>query len=223
MKKTTFAVEMDSSGREYVGLVMNDVDSTSDDTIGEARMYARPGDDMCPVKSFKRYPSGLHPDLGDQWQRSHGSFNTTDDCWFCKYPLWKNLYLNETSRKSEPTATTWGKVAIRRQPSLAHDTLADNTLADDSLADETLTDDALADDTLADDILASDAEADDTLADDSQTDVTLADDTLADDTIADDALAYDTLADNALRDSSRRHPSRRHSSRQHPSRRHSSR
>ncbi|WAR14216.1 hypothetical protein MAR_004321, partial [Mya arenaria] len=46
---------------------------------------------MCPVKNFKRYMSRLHPDLDDLWQRPRDSFNTTDDCWFCKSPLERNL------------------------------------------------------------------------------------------------------------------------------------
>ncbi|WAR13916.1 hypothetical protein MAR_004021 [Mya arenaria] len=92
MKKTTFAVEVDSSGREYIRQIMDKadinhgIDSAPDDTVGEARMYARLCDDMCPAKNFI-----LHPDLDDLWQRPRDSFNTTDDCWFFKSPFWKNL------------------------------------------------------------------------------------------------------------------------------------
>lgn len=80
------------------------VDSTSDDTIGEARMYARPGDDMCPVKSFKRYLSNLHQDLDDLWQRPRDSFNTADKCWYCKCPLGKNSLGNLMSQISNIAA-----------------------------------------------------------------------------------------------------------------------
>ncbi|WAR08745.1 LOW QUALITY PROTEIN: hypothetical protein MAR_018703 [Mya arenaria] len=105
-KKTTFAVEVDSFGREYVRQIMDEaekkhgIDSTPDDTIGEARMYARPCDDMCPVKYFKRYMNFID----DLWQRPRDSFNTTDDCWFCKSPLGRILLGNMMSQISTTAA-----------------------------------------------------------------------------------------------------------------------
>ncbi|WAR13891.1 hypothetical protein MAR_003996 [Mya arenaria] len=110
MKKTTFAVEVDSSVREYVRQIMDKadinhgIDSAPDDTVFEARTYARLCDDMCPVKNFKRYMSRLHPDLDDLWQRPRDSFNTTDDGLFFKSPFWKNLLGNIMSQISTTTA-----------------------------------------------------------------------------------------------------------------------
>ena len=64
--------------------------STPDDTVGEARMYSREGDVMCPVTSFKRYLEKLHPEIDALWQRPLDSFNFEDPTWYCKTPLGKN-------------------------------------------------------------------------------------------------------------------------------------
>ena len=53
-------------------------------------MYAQPWSEMCSVKSFKDYIHRLHPDCDDLKQRSHDSFNSTDDIWYCNCPLGKN-------------------------------------------------------------------------------------------------------------------------------------
>ncbi|WAR28181.1 H2A-like protein [Mya arenaria] len=55
-------------------LTLLDCDSTPDDSVGEARMYAQPGDSMCPVKSFQTYIRKLHPNSADLWQKARDSF-----------------------------------------------------------------------------------------------------------------------------------------------------
>ena len=75
--------------------------STPDDTIGEARMYARPGDVMCPVASFKGYLEKLHPDLDALWQRPLESFDQEQTVWFYKTPLGKNalgVFMSQISK-----------------------------------------------------------------------------------------------------------------------------
>jgi hypothetical protein len=61
MSKSTFGINTDSSGWEFVYQKEDEFDknhrdsSAPDDTVGEGRMYARPGDPLCPVLSYKSY------------------------------------------------------------------------------------------------------------------------------------------------------------------------
>ncbi|CAG2219544.1 unnamed protein product [Mytilus edulis] len=110
MTKNTFAIKTDSSGREYVHQQIDEYDknhrdeATPDDTVGEARMYAREGDPLCPVLSFKLYLEKLHPALNDFWQRTKDSFDITDTTWYCKAPMGKNslaVMMPEISEKAK--------------------------------------------------------------------------------------------------------------------------
>ena len=65
-------------------------DTTPDDTIGEAKMYDRQGDPTCPVQSFKKYLTKLHPDIDCLWQRPLETFDQNAAIWYCKIPLGKN-------------------------------------------------------------------------------------------------------------------------------------
>lgn len=64
--------------------------AASDETVGEARMYARSGDPMYPVRSYKRYLSKVHPKLDDLWQRPLDSYDYSPPSWYCRIPLGKN-------------------------------------------------------------------------------------------------------------------------------------
>jgi hypothetical protein len=94
--KLTFAVKSDTTGREYVCQVMDEldknhgVDAAPNDTIGDGRMYARPGSNLCPVASFKLYVSKLNPECAAFWQRPLNAFEDDSDVWFCKVALGKN-------------------------------------------------------------------------------------------------------------------------------------
>ncbi|XP_076080239.1 uncharacterized protein LOC143051094 [Mytilus galloprovincialis] len=110
MTKNTFAIKTDSSGREYVHQQIDEYDknhrdeASPDDTVGEARMYAREGDPLCPVLSFKLYLEKLHPALNDFWQRKKDSFDITDTTWYCKAPMGKNslsVMMPEISEKAK--------------------------------------------------------------------------------------------------------------------------
>ena len=61
-----------------------------DDSVGEGKIYSRPGDPLCPVKSFQKYISKLHPSCDALWQRPLETFNENDSVWYCKSPLGKN-------------------------------------------------------------------------------------------------------------------------------------
>lgn len=48
------------------------------------------GNAACPVESFLKYLSKLHPECEDLWQRPKDSSCPDDLSWFCKAPLGKN-------------------------------------------------------------------------------------------------------------------------------------
>jgi hypothetical protein len=66
--KSTYAVKADSTGRRYVYQAIGELDknhredSRPHETVGEGRMYALEGNTLCPVASFEKYISKLHPD-----------------------------------------------------------------------------------------------------------------------------------------------------------------
>ena len=69
MTKDSFVVAKDGQGREFVEKKYAEVDKNHregtgmDDTNGDGRMYDRPGSPFCPVASYKKYLSNLHPQL----------------------------------------------------------------------------------------------------------------------------------------------------------------
>ena len=48
------------------------------------------GNPACPVISFLKYISKLHPEREDLWQRPKDSFLEDDPIWYCNTPLGKN-------------------------------------------------------------------------------------------------------------------------------------
>lgn len=92
-KRDTFAIKTDSTGRRYVTQLLGELDKNHregarpNETIGEGRMYEVQGSASCPVKSFEKYLSKLHPQLDSLWQRPLNSFDPTDDVWYCKAAL----------------------------------------------------------------------------------------------------------------------------------------
>lgn len=53
-------------------------------------MYAKPGNQMCPVESFKIYISKRNPLCPAFFQRPSDSFSDEDDIWYQIRPLGKN-------------------------------------------------------------------------------------------------------------------------------------
>ena len=98
MKKDTFSLASDGSGREFVYQKLDEADknhkenATPDDTIGEGRMYST-GSSTCPVASFRKYIAKLHPDIKDLWQRPLENFRSSAT-WYCKSPIGKNTLCN---------------------------------------------------------------------------------------------------------------------------------
>ncbi|XP_061190716.1 uncharacterized protein LOC133198711 isoform X4 [Saccostrea echinata] len=108
LKKEDFIVSVDSTGREYVTVrerrSKNHPGQKDDTTAKQARMYDRPGDPSCPVSSFKKYSSKLHPDNPNFWQRPKKKFNKvkdTDEEWYDKVSVGKNALYAFMSNLSE--------------------------------------------------------------------------------------------------------------------------
>ena len=109
MSKSTYGVFKDEEGREYVEQVASEVDKNhaesmgTDETTGEGRMYDQPESSMCPVKSYKRYVSKLHPELDALWQHPRTSF-LDDEAWYCKMVIGANSLNNFMSDLSMKAA-----------------------------------------------------------------------------------------------------------------------
>lgn len=95
MTRNTFGIETDASGRRYVFQKQGEMDKNHretdrpDDTVGEGRMYELKGNDLCPVSSYEKYISKLHPDNDALWQRALDAFEE-EKPWYTKSPLGKN-------------------------------------------------------------------------------------------------------------------------------------
>ncbi|RUS81123.1 hypothetical protein EGW08_011109 [Elysia chlorotica] len=101
MKKTDFDVTTDIHGRRYVWLkdasaapiareeeypLKLKLKRAAEDShpayqIGE-RMYERPGDPRCPLASFLKYVTHLHPMMDAFWQRPKRSVSHSDIVWY---------------------------------------------------------------------------------------------------------------------------------------------
>ena len=55
--------------------------------------YYFAGNPLCPVSSFKKYLSKLHPSKNDLWQKPRDSFEE-DSIWYCNAALGKNTLAN---------------------------------------------------------------------------------------------------------------------------------
>ena len=88
MNKSTFMINKDQknrlivrnekSGRAYKNHREHDRELTS------GAMPELQNSPLCPVKSFKKYLSKLHPDLDSLWQRPLDSFDESDEVWYCR-------------------------------------------------------------------------------------------------------------------------------------------
>ena len=92
MKKTTFGVFHDATGRRFFEQVIfpgdknHDINDDSEDTTGEGRLYAT-GDVRCPVKCFEKYLSHLHPAQDALWQRPLQKMASGQKIWYCNSPV----------------------------------------------------------------------------------------------------------------------------------------
>ena len=104
LKKTSFTTKTDADGREYVTLTYSEFDKNHpDDQEKDQRMYSVPGDPMCPVSSFKKYLSKLHPLCLTFYQRPNARYQYKS--WYVNAPLGVNT-LNNMMKEISTAAKT---------------------------------------------------------------------------------------------------------------------
>ena len=92
MAKDSFAIGKDATGKRFVYQKKSENDknhSYSDDsfaTTGEGRIYET-GGVSCPVRTYSKYMSLLHPMQPALWQRPRDAILPMDTIWYCSAPL----------------------------------------------------------------------------------------------------------------------------------------
>lgn len=64
-------------------------------------MYEKVGSSMCPVASFTKYLSKLHPDNTALWQQPRDTYHCSHELWYTKTPLGKNTLSSMMSNISK--------------------------------------------------------------------------------------------------------------------------
>ena len=97
MTKDTFRRGTDDTGAAYYEYAVCEAQKNhSGKTLAsthlpQGRMYAQPGDPLCPVAAMDKYISVLHPDMHWLWQRPNDKFMSQDSSqWFSKMVLGHN-------------------------------------------------------------------------------------------------------------------------------------
>ena len=89
MTKSTFAVGVDATGREFVDMAVDEADKnhySSEnpfDTPGEDALYGVPGHPLCPVTTFNKYRSLSNPTENALWQRPQLHVTDNDAVRYC--------------------------------------------------------------------------------------------------------------------------------------------
>ena len=106
LTKSSFTEKLDENNQAYVTLSHMPLEknhqgiSKKDDNIEMPRMYEQPGDDSCPVSSFRVYMSKLNVKCSAFFQKPNSNWQSSG-LWFCNMPVGKNLICNFMSRISE--------------------------------------------------------------------------------------------------------------------------
>ena len=98
LTKQSFAIKTEATGRKFVYQAADKLDKNhrgkdnADDCTGEGRMYEQDGP-FCPVKALELYLAKLNPELSCLWQKPKAKehFKETDEVWYCKVPVGKNI------------------------------------------------------------------------------------------------------------------------------------
>lgn len=109
VQRDDFELKRDAKGLRYVRVkVLRQTknhrgDDFTDVDDKDGRMYEIPGSANCPVRSFTKYFSKLHPDRTDFWQRPKLASKTTEsaDVWYDNSPVGKNTLGNLMAKISE--------------------------------------------------------------------------------------------------------------------------
>ena len=95
MNRRDFQISRDSEGKRYVSMSdkssRNHQGHKSNGKRQKKRMYEMPGFRQCPVSSFEKYLSKLHPDCDFFWQAPNKQFDVHKNySWYLNTPLGKN-------------------------------------------------------------------------------------------------------------------------------------
>ena len=99
LKKDSFAIRVDASGREFIAPTANEHEKNHPGTLGTSyqqmrqKVYAT-GEEQCPVKAFKLYLSKLHPLCPWFYQQPKKNIYPTSTLWYNKIPLGHNTIGN---------------------------------------------------------------------------------------------------------------------------------
>ena len=83
--KSTFGVRDDGNGSRYVCRLIDEMTKNhreNDKEESSGMMPEMPGNALCPVASFLKYVSKLHPENDKLWQRCRDSFVPDDKVWY---------------------------------------------------------------------------------------------------------------------------------------------
>ena len=100
MTKDTFRRGNDDLGSAYYEYAVCESQKNhsgktlSSTNLPQGRMYAQPGDPLCPVAALDKYISLLHPELNALWQRPHPKFVNGNSQWYSKMVLGHNTLGN---------------------------------------------------------------------------------------------------------------------------------
>lgn len=104
LRKDSFKTCVDAKGRQYICMAYNEADKNhhgldSRENIKQARMYVNEGP-FCPVKSFQKYVSKLHPGLSDFFQRPLKNVQENKDIWYYNKAVGVNMLSSFMARMS---------------------------------------------------------------------------------------------------------------------------
>ena len=107
MSKSTFEVLQEpKSGLKYVAKCTDELTKNhrgNDRETTSGVMPESPGSQFCPVRSFEKYISKLHPSCSSLWQRPRDSFDEDDEIWYCNVRLGEKTLASFMSKLSKDT------------------------------------------------------------------------------------------------------------------------
>ena len=95
LHKTSFSEKYDENNKAYITLSFTPLEknhqgiSKKDDNIESPRMYEQPGDDNCPVESFRLYLSKLNTKCSAFFQKPNANWQSSG-LWYCNMAVGKN-------------------------------------------------------------------------------------------------------------------------------------
>ena len=96
MTKHTFRRGTDDAGLDYYEYAVCESQknhsggSIASTYMPQGRMYAKPGEVLCPVAAMDKYISLLHPALNCLWQKPNNNRKSSEDKWYCNMPVGVN-------------------------------------------------------------------------------------------------------------------------------------